>query len=118
MHYSSGQQGGTTLPAIVNGVPVFTTSLWVPNWGNGWTTQDVSDTVQCIQGTQPAGWTGPVNDGHGPCSGGQFVNALMNTQLPGYDFIQQVMNSLGPNYIAVNSEQYACLYLQSQGLSC
>ena len=73
------QPGGLSLHAIVNGVPVFTTSLWVPNWGSGWTSQDVSDTVQCIQGTQPVGWTGPVNDGHGPCSGGQFVNALLNT---------------------------------------
>ncbi len=87
-------------PQIVNGVPVFYASFWL-GVGSTFTQQDVTNTVNQIEGV-----------------GGNFVYVILNSQNPGYPFISDVMNALPLNYVTVNGEQYACLYLQSQHDSC
>jgi hypothetical protein len=93
---------GTTLAA--GGLPVMYASFWQPNCqyagvGSG-NTCSVSSTVSQI------------------IASGQFVYIIMNTQYPGYQFIHDVMQALGSGYQAVNSQQFACIYLESLGGSC
>jgi hypothetical protein len=93
--------GSSLLPG---GIPVMYASFWQPNCEyagvGGGSECSVSSTVSQIQ------------------SSGQFVYVILNTQYPGFQFIQNVMQALGPNYQAVNSQEFSCLYLQSLGGSC
>jgi len=89
---------------IPGGIPVMFASFWQPNCeyagvGSG-SACSVSSTATQIQ------------------SSGQFVYVILNTQYPGYQFIHDVMQSLGPNYEAVNSLEFSCLYLQSLNGTC
>lgn len=98
---NSDKCGSSLIPG---GVPVMYASFWQPNCeydgvGSG-VSCSVSSTAQQIQ------------------SSTQFVYIIMNTQYPGYQFIHDVMQSLGSNYQAVNSAEFSCLYLQSLGGSC
>ncbi len=85
-----------TSGALAGGVPVFYSSFWQPNClyagVGGGSTCSVSGTASSIQ------------------SSGQWVNIIMNTQFPGYQFINDVMQQLGPSYVAVNAQQYTSLY--------
>ncbi len=93
---------GDTL--VTGGIPVMYASFWQPNCEyagvGGGSECSVSSTVSQIR------------------TSGHFVYVILNTAFPGYQFIQDVMQSLGPNYQAVNSQEFACLYMQSLGGSC
>jgi len=90
--------------ALSGGVPIFFSSFWQPNCAyagvGGGSACNVSSTLGSIR------------------SSGQWVNIIMNTQFPGYQFINDVMQQLGPSYVAVNSQEFSCLYLQSVNLTC
>ena len=47
-------------------------------------------------------------------AGTHFVYVTMNANNPGMPFIQQVMSSLGSNYVAVRSDQFVELFCNSQ----
>jgi len=98
----NSQSCGTNL--ISGGIPVMYASFWQPNCAyvgvGGGSACSVSSTVSQIQ------------------SSGQFVYVILNTQYPGYQFIHDVMASLGPNYQSVNSQEFSCLYVQSLGGTC
>ncbi len=117
----------TACPASTGGIPVVYASVWVPNFNDLGNSNAIEQNAaaECIRGTQPpvGEWSG-INDGCPPPNQ-QFVDPILNTKLPGYPFIGHVMDDLnngaqncnygvgsGCRYVAVDAQQYVCLYLQ------